>query len=493
MRTVDSSVLEALSPEERIEAEEKLREVRQAMERNPLWAYEPYPKQQQFHESEHRIRMFVGGNRAGKSTTGAVDDLIQVLPPEFVPPDLQLFKKYGWQGPAKVRVITPDLGHTMQVVINKFRELTPRAAIEGGEWRRAFDKTRRVLSFKNGSVIDFMSTEQDPDKFGGVDLHRVHYDEEPSGPNADQIWQESRWRLLDHKGDLLLTMTPLFGYSLVYDRVWQRRNQPDVFAIQASVWDNPHIDKAEIEAATQDMSEEEKRARVHGEFVHFSGLFYDEFKERDHVVNSAKASNVREQSIVVGIDPGYRHPGAVWVAFDNDNVGIVFAEVYKENLIVADHAQLIKEMNAKWGIDPDYYVIDPSARNLDAKTGQNIEDAYQRAGIPVIPGQAQRGPGILEVKRRLQQEGLFVSRDCERLIWEFGYYRRDPKSDDEFKAIKEKDHLLDALRYVCMARPWAESSVASEEFEMWTPGTAASADWLERAPSGNSPPLGAMT
>ena len=49
---------------------------------------------------------------------------------------------------------------------------------------------------------------------------------------------------------------------------------------------------------------------------------------------------------------------------------------------------------------------------------------------------------------------LVVSRDCTNLIWEFGRYRRDPNSQDEFASIKQDDHLLDALRYVCMARAW---------------------------------------
>src|SRR5690606_27497139 len=118
------------------------------------------------------------------------------------------------------------------------------------------------------------------------------------------------------------------------------------------------------------------------------------------------------QSVVVGIDPGLNRTGVVWVAFDNDNVALVFDELYPEQEIVENIARKIKATNAKWGIEPDYYVIDPSARNRATVNAEAVESAYMRAGIPTIHGQNVRAAGILEVKRRLQQQGLVVSESC---------------------------------------------------------------------------------
>lgn len=492
---IDNEAFKRLSPAEQRELRDLLADVTDLAAQNPLTAYIPYPKQKQFHSAEERVRGFIGGNRAGKSSSGVADDLIQVLSPEMVPEHLRAYKKYGWDEPAKVRVITPDLGHTMQVAINKFREFTPRNAIVGGEWRKAFDRTRRVLSFENGSIVDFMSTEQDPDKFGGVDLHRVHYDEEPSGPNAETIWQESRWRLLDHGGDIILTMTPLFGASsLIHDAVWEQRHKDGTFCIQASVWDNPFIPKHEVEAAIRGMSEEERRARVLGEFVHFEGLFYPEFSDSLHVKEPKSPNEIRNlDAFIVGIDPGIVRTAILWVAFDSDNGAFAFDEHYPQGDLPPELAVEIRRRNARWGIEPDYYVIDPTARARSSVNAEQIESAFAREGIFTIHGQNARGPGIMEVKRRLQHGMLTVSSDLRNLIWEFGRYRKDPNSQDEFAAIKEDDHLMDALRYICMSRPWVFSGDTPPDEFVWEPGIAPPMDQLMRGKRGPNPPLGAMS
>lgn len=495
--SVDKKALAKLSPAEQKELREVLAGVQDALKRNPLNGYVPHPKQTAFHSSPARTRLYVGGNRAGKSTAGSADDLIQALPPEFVPAHLMPFKKYGFDEPFKGRVITPDLGHTMEVVISKFRELTPREALVNGHWGTgSWDKTRRVLRFENGSTIDFMSTEQDPDKFGGVDLHRVHYDEEPSGPNVETIWQESDVRLWDHDGDVILTMTPLFGVStIVYDRVWMpfESGKAGVFAIQASVWDNPHIPPDRVREEIKDWTDEERQARIEGKFVHFAGAFYEEFGE-EHVRVPMPPREIQQMDTIVGIDPGLECTAVVWVAFDDRNAGFVFAELYEHDEIPKDVAQKIKAMNLKWGIEPLYYVIDPAARVRDQVNREQIQSAYSREGIPPIFGQNARGPGILEVKRRLQAKppALVLAEDCRNLRHEFPLYRKDPKSQDDFAALKVHDHALDALRYVCMERPWGPyRPLQADEFKPWEYGKTID---LQTVPAGGSgPPLGDMT
>jgi phage terminase large subunit-like protein len=499
---VDEKALSKLSPAEQKELREVLAGVQDALKRNPLNAYVPHPKQTAFHASPARTRLYVGGNRAGKSTAGAADDLIQALPVEFVPDHLMQFKKFGFDEPFKGRVITPDLGHTMEVVINKFRELTPRDALVNQHWGPgSWDKTKRVLRFENGSTIDFMSTEQDADKFGGVDLHRVHYDEEPSGPNVETIWQESDVRLWDHDGDVILTMTPLFGVStIVYDKVWipYENGKKGIFAIQASVWDNPHIPPARVREEIKDWTDEERQARIEGKFVHFAGAFYEEFGEK-HVRVPMTPAEIQKMDTIVGIDPGLERTAVVWVAFDNDNAAFVYAELYEHDKIPKDVAAQIKMTNLRWGVDPSFYVIDPAARIRSQVSREQIQAAYQRAGIPTIYGQNERGPGILEVKRRLQAEppALVVSEEVRNLRREFPLYRKDPKSADDFAALKVNDHALDALRYVCMERPWATYGDADENYwNDYDPGVVPHVnELLEQAGrnQGPNPPLGAYS
>src|SRR4029077_6920405 len=47
---------------------------RQALEPN-MHAYLPHTKQRIFHESKKTVRLYIGGNRSGKSVGGVIEDL----------------------------------------------------------------------------------------------------------------------------------------------------------------------------------------------------------------------------------------------------------------------------------------------------------------------------------------------------------------------------------------------------------------------------------
>ncbi|NBT36174.1 MAG: hypothetical protein EBT03_11700, partial [Betaproteobacteria bacterium] len=238
---INTSLLESLSEDDRKLVESELRILEEVRAQNPLEAYIPHVKQVTFHDSREDLKVFLGGNRSGKTTAGIIDNLIQALSPEDVPKHLQQFKR--WSPPFYCRVVTPDLGQTLdQVVLQKIREWCPPRALQGGSLDKAFDQRLRVLRFANGSWFQFMSNDQDLDKFGGAALHRIHYDEEP----RQDIRKESLARLIDYGGDELFTMTPLRGMSWMYDDVWtpfQNGTLRGATVVTVDMDDNPHIDE----------------------------------------------------------------------------------------------------------------------------------------------------------------------------------------------------------------------------------------------------------
>lgn len=479
---INRARLEELPESERARAERLLDEYRRLHEQNPLLRYNhpdsplKHPKQLEYHASKDKIKAFIGGNRSGKTAAGIVDDLIQLCDEDVLPEHLKPFKR--WQPPTRARIVAPKFNENIeQVIMPTIRQWVPKSQLKGGSWDKAFSKSRRVLEFENGSTVQFLTFDQDLDAHAGAALHRVHFDEEPEGEGGQAMWHENMMRLADFDGDFTMTMTPLFGLSWSFDEIWRRRTQPGITVVQVDSTENPHVNQDALDLEFGRMSKEERQARKEGKFVHFAGLFYPEFGE-EHLKPRPTPQHVKEQSIIVGIDPGLNRTGVVWVAFDNDNVGFVFQELYPEQAIVENVAKAIFTLNQRWGIEPDYYVIDPSARNRSTINAEAIESAYLRAGLPTIRGQNDRPAGILEVKRRLQQQGLFVSEDCPNLVNEFEHYRKDPNSQDEFAAVKKDDHLVDALRYVSMARPWNEKYGAAREPERWRPGFAPSLEDL---------------
>ena len=470
--------INALPEPEKSRKLEMLRAYVQLKEDNPLQFFHccpercempecrPHPKQHLLLQSTDRLRAFFGGNQSGKTTIGVVDDLIQAVDEDVLPERLKQYKQY--RAPFHGRVITPDATSTRDVVLEKFRELAPKDQLTGGSFDTAYEKARAVLSFANGSSIDFKTFEQDRDKHGGATLHRVHYDEEP----PREIRNEARIRLVKYRGDELFTMTPLEGMTWMLDEVWELRHQEGITAVQVDMTENPWLDKQAIDLALSGLTKEEVQARKEGRFVHFAGLVYGEWDDQVHVCQQPKIKVVQGWDVIVGVDPGVRGTGVVWVGFDNENVSCTFDELFVsgEDAIPENVAERIRAKNKQWGIQPDFTVIDPAAASRSVQTGESIEAAYQRAGVYCVHGQNQVEAGVFERKRKLQHRPPLhtVSRTCQRLLWENSRYRIDDRADGKFQVVKRDDHELDAERYVLMARPFPFETLDPER-EFRTP------------------------
>ena len=466
---INLDALSALPAEERAQVEAQLLELEEQYKRNPLLRYEPHAKQAEFHVAPFpALRAFFGGNRSGKTTAGGVDTIVQAIPRELVPAHLQAFKR--WDPPFFCRVVTPDLTNTLEgVVLETFRQWTPREALKGGSFEKAWDKQLRMLRFKEGSWIQFFSNDQDRDKFGGAALHRTWYDEEP----RQDIRQECLTRLIDFDGEEIFTMTPFSGMSWLYDDVyepWERGKLVDGRVVVVDMDDNPHLSEAGKARALAQYSGEEREARKSGRFVSFGGLIYPEFSWTEHripelqvpawqegVPGHLQDSAINQEfEVIVGIDPGLRNPGVVFCFLDFNDCLTVFDEILLPDRTIRDVCQEIRKRELKWRITPRWYVIDPASRNRNGQTGRSDQQTFSDHGIHTYPGQNDQMAGINKVKERIQARKLLVSDNCQTLRAEFKRYRwaQSTRSlDDKEKVVKKDDHLLDALRYVVMARP----------------------------------------
>lgn len=466
MLRIDRAAIERLPRERREEARELLAVYEEQVRANPLLAYTPHEKQVVFHRSWDPLKAFLGGNRSGKTTAGIADDLIQAVDRECLPEHLRAFKK--WEPPFYCRIICPDFTEQMEgVIFVKLREWAPKEQLVGGSFEKAYDKQRRRLRFRNGSVFSFMTYEQDVDKFGGAALHRVHYDEEP--PKA--IRKECEMRLVDYGGDELFTMTPLQGMSWMYDDIWepfQKGRLEDGTIVLVDMDDNPHLDERTKQRVLKGLSAEERQARKSGRFVHFAGMIYSDFSRNRHVVPGI-AELPPGVKVLVGIDPGMRHMAAVlWVYLTADDRMVAFDELALQGHTVAQVAQAVHLRNQRWGREVDgrivplraaWYVIDPAARNVVHQTGRSDQMEFADHGVVTILGQNSVTAGINRVRERLESQRLIVTADCPVLIEQFRKYRwRKPsrtESDPKEEPVKADDHMLDALRYVVMSRPVA--------------------------------------
>lgn len=444
--------LAELSPGQRIQAQEYLEAYQNLRRVNPLLFYVPHEVQAEFHASiGTKHRAFMGGNRAGKTTAGIVDDLIQVAPVELLPDHLKPYKR--WECPAYIRIIVPDFKLALhQVVIQKLRDWTPQEMLRNGLFDSSYDKGHEALRFECGCRFDFMSFEQDVDKFGGAALHRCHYDEEP----PEDIREECLQRLIDFNGDELFSMTPLHGMSWMYDEILGKADKdPDIHLSVADMDDNPHLSAEGKHHAIKGLSEEKRKARKQGLMVHFEGMVYPRFEEAKVLAPDRRL--VGSLEVVVGIDPGVREAGVVFVGFDRDNAAIAFDELELHDCATSQICDAIRAKLKLWDLDERnvQFVIDPAARQRTLTTAVSVETSYHMCGIYPAHGQNDREGGIDIIEDRILQNFLQVSSECSGLFWEAERYRRKfHEESGKWDVVKKNDHKLDALRYAICHRPW---------------------------------------
>jgi len=273
--------------------------------------------------------------------------------------------------------------------------------------------------------------------------------------------------LIDHAGQEVFTLTPLNGLSWIFDGVYERRHEDGITVIEASTTENPHLDAAAMAAFFAGLTDEELQARRDGKFVHLAGLVFPEFDDHLHVIDPLPSMAGPEdhsdnplwgRDVFVGIDPGIRWTGITFNAFDRHGDLIVFDELLLTDSIVPRTVRAIQSKLGEWGIPQASvrFVIDPSARNRALTNGEHVEGEFARFGIFCIHGQNDVETGLFQLKRRLQGEpvGIRITRNCRRLLWEIGRYRRKEMPDGSFAVLKKDDHELDSLRYVSMARPF---------------------------------------
>lgn len=421
-----------------------------------LFGYRPHAKQEMFHASQAKKRLYIGGNRSGKTTGGIIEDLWWLRgehPYRQVP------------NPCRGRIISVDFLNGIEKIIRpEIARWCPLSDLEGGSWATAYHKETRTLHFANGSFVEFMSYDQDLDKFAGTSRHFVHYDEEP----PEDIYSENQARLIDTGGSSWVTMTPVEGMTWIYDTLYMpgRAGGEGIDVIEVSMTENPHLNEAEVQAYIEGLSEDERQARAHGRFVQLGGLIYKEFDPRIHVVDPVLPP--KDWTWVASLDHGFNNPTAwLWHAVSPDGKILTFSEHYESGQTIDYHARKVHEINARHGRAPDYYVGDPSIRNTDPITGTSIHEEYIKHGVPITLGNNDVAAGVNRVAQYLKvvpgsaKPTLHMTRNCVNLIWEMQRYRWKTYANKRLSysnnahesAHKKDDHACDALRYFIMSRP----------------------------------------
>ena len=440
----------------------------------------------------------LGGNRTGKS-----EGCAQVAVAVALGRNSQQVQLWGKRNGLDISWIQPGPGRVWAVALDSQdsrRYVRPKVAgylPHGSKWRNRDGPGESEVSIPtvNGTgAIVFKNCDQGRDGFQGSAVHMVWADEEPSLP----VITECDFRLIDydHRGSdpslgvtkMLFSMTPLQGWTPLLRHNF--RGSPTaatgeplagVARVHLDGLDNPHIDRAALEARLSRVAAHEREARKRGEITALEGRIYTDFDPGVHVVEPFEIP--KDWPRYQAIDFGYTHPFcALWGALDGDGRLYIYREHYRAGWLLRKHALAITEAEScPHCFDPDGYGSEtdaevwwerydrgcshcdqgraepePDIRWADPENAGDRRSLSADYRIVNSPARKRVAPGIRDVAERLvvQPDGkprLYVFNTCTNLLSEFPQYRWKPNRGSEEiepKPLKTNDHAMDALRYM---------------------------------------------
>jgi len=276
----------------------------------------------------------------------------------------------------------------------------------------------------NNNLVEFISVDQ-PTKIRGRKRNFLWLNEANEFSYED--WTQLILRTTEQ---IYLDYNPSDPYSWIYEKVNTRE---DCTFIKSTYLANPFLDKdtiAEIERL-KDLDPDYWRVYGLGEIGTIQTMIFRNFNLVD---------DVQGRLIGYGLDFGFTNsPTALAEVRLLDDSLYIKELLYEKRLTNTDLANKLKE----FGIDRQAEIIGDSAEP------KSIEEIY-RQGFNIKP--AKKGAGIhlgIDIMRRYK---LHITKDSLNAIKEFRSYKwaTDKNGDVLNNPVKINDHLVDAVRYLCL-------------------------------------------
>ena len=487
----------------------RLRELKRALERqqelkreNGLLYYVPHVKQDKFHAAgTYRRRYVRTGNRWGKSTAGAAEDIAWCMgeriwyaeddPRRFAGIPQRSVKGVlivqDWDKAAEI-FTSQDDGESM----GKIFKLLPRNAFVEVEKNQSGHICKILIKSRWGGnsalCIDTVkSFKSNPMGHESSDWDFVHVDE----PIPKEMWAAYSRGLVDRRGSAWFMCTPiteLWINDYFIPRGQGRREfdvgqafstveQKDYWVMTGSSMDNPSLTREAIEDFTRDVPAHELESRIHGRPKMLAGIIHREFDRDVHLYSNTPhgwrnpTTPPENWAIRCAIDPHPKIPMAVLFAATNAyGYTYFFSEIWQklhiDELCKMIHSQLTyisaSEMK-RYTLPLCQAVCDPLAWTPNPINGRTMADEFTAHGVPVSPGSKAMMEGILrtgELLRARDAEGnpmCYFHESLNETLYEFDRYVWDIET--EKPNAKAPDHMMENLhRLVLTGLTWIDMS-----------------------------------
>lgn len=310
-------IVKGLNDEQKAVVAMQGKKIAEIIEMYRFLEYQPQPKQKQFHCSDVKLRLLLGGNRGGKSYSAVHETIMRFtgIYPDWFP------KECRSPLPSFGRVVVTDYEHGGAVLNNymfKDNKLLPKELVKHIKY---YKQIPIGISGSNGSYLEILSSDAEQKKHAGDKLHYVWIDE----PVAQDIFSENKMRLIDYDGFLYMTMTVIKqSHMWVIDEIWDKRLEDDgVFAVNVHQDENEYLSNSAKKAALSGVADNEVQARRTGLPARLEGRVYKIWNPEVHIVDDFKIP--KDWTLRMAIDPHDRKPFFMaWIATSPDGVNYIY-------------------------------------------------------------------------------------------------------------------------------------------------------------------------
>lgn len=437
--------------------------------------YFPNSKQEIGHLSLCRIILYCGGNRAGKSTFGAME-IAYAMTKRY--PDWYPHRK-RFSGSIRGVVSATSFGVVMRVIEPKLRDLLPKGEYTVRRTAQGFPSQYR---FRDGSILDVLTLEMDLMAYQGADWDIAWLDE----PQSMQKFLGIKRGLVDRRGKLVITFTPLTE-PWMKEELADRADGKNIELITVDIRDNMRnikgtniLTEENIKDFERDMPDDYRETMLHGKFFHLRGAVYQEFCD-EHCI---EFEYDKRSPVICVLDPHDRVPHhVIWAFIDRDDD--IYVDYEWEGHIELDAlAALILKIERERGYNTKRRLIDPNFGRKPAKVGTSISVMQKLAscGCAFYEANDNIELGHMMVREYLHFDRLkpltatnkpklaFSKSRCPKTIRSV---RNLQYEDWEGKSVGEKDpkerekdkenHGADDVRYLVISRPRYSTKLVEQE------------------------------
>lgn len=361
-----------------------------------------------------------------------------------------------------------------------------------------YNRSEKMFTFPNSSTIKFgyCATDADLGQYQGSEYDVIFIDEACllSEYQIQQITACNRG-VNNFPKRIYYTLNPggqSHGYfkRLFVDRKFNGDEDPNDYSfIQSLVTDNKALMESQPEYIKQlkNLPPKLREAWLYGRWDIFEGMFFEDFRIEVDVSKAEELNMTPEEMLKYhrythviepfnppeewtyyrSYDFGYGKPfSCCWWAVDYEGVAYQIEECYgctatpNEGIKWSPDKQFrqIKEIENSHPYLKGRYidgVADPSI--WDGSRGESVYEAALRNGIDFQKGVNDRIAGWMQMHYRFQfdEKGkarMYIFKNCKNTIRTLPLLMYDEHKPEDLDTTQE-DHIADAMRYFCMARP----------------------------------------